>query len=119
MLKSAVPLLHVSNSAAAERFYCDKLGFCLEFAHRANDSNADPCYLGISRENIWMHLSSFSGDGVAGGVVNLFVDSVDAMHAELVAKNVTIDSGPVDQTWGTREMYVKDTDGNSIRYIQM
>jgi uncharacterized glyoxalase superfamily protein PhnB len=119
MLKCSGPLLHVSNSAAAEQFYCDKLGFCLEFAHRSDGSKSEPGYLGISREGFWMYLSSFSGDGVAGGVVNLFVDSVDAMHAELIAKNVKIDSGPMDQTWGSREMYVKDSDGNCIRYIQM
>lgn len=29
-----------------------------------------------------------------------------------------IDTGPVDQPWGNREMYVKDPDGNSIRFVQ-
>ena len=43
MLKSAIPLLHVSNSAAAEQFFCDRLGFRLEFAHRGN--SPDPCYI--------------------------------------------------------------------------
>jgi uncharacterized glyoxalase superfamily protein PhnB len=51
-------------------------------------------------------------------VVNLLVDDVDALHLELVAKQVRIDTGPVDQTWGTREMYVKDSDGNCLRFIQ-
>jgi catechol 2,3-dioxygenase-like lactoylglutathione lyase family enzyme len=118
MIKKAIPLLHVSNAAVAEKFYCDGLGFLLEFAHRADESKPDPCYMGVSRDGIWMHLSSFPGDGVAGGVVNFIVESVDAMHAELTAKNIVIDSGPVDQTWGTREMYVKDADGNCIRYIE-
>ena len=74
--------------------------------------------MGISRDGIWLHLSSFSGDGVAGGVVNLLVDDVDALHAEFVAKGVPIAVEPVDQTWGTREMYVKDADGNSLRFQQ-
>jgi len=55
---------------------------------------------------------------VAGGVVNLIVEDGDALHAEFVGKGVRIDTGPVDQTWGTREMYVKDADGNSIRFIR-
>lgn len=63
-----------------------------------------------------LHLSSLSGDGVAGNAVNIVVDDVDALHAELVAKGVPIAVGPVDQTWGTREMYVKDADGNSLRF---
>jgi hypothetical protein len=45
------------------------------------------------------------------------VDDVDALHAEFVANDVPIDSGPVDQTWGSREMYVKDADRNCLRFI--
>jgi catechol 2,3-dioxygenase-like lactoylglutathione lyase family enzyme len=118
LLKFAIPLLHVSNSAAAEDFYCNRLGFRREFAHRADDAKPDPCYMGVSRDGVWLHISSFSGDGISGGVANLIVDDVDALHAEFVAKGVQIAVGPVDQTWGTREMYVKDADGNSIRFIQ-
>ena len=117
MFKLAIPLLHVSDSTAAEDFYCNRLGFRREFTHRLNDENPDPCYMGLTRDGIWLHLSSFSGDGVSGGVVNLLVENVDTLHTELVAKGVRIDTGPVDQTWGTREMYVKDADGNSIRFI--
>lgn len=118
MLKMAIPLVHVSNAAAAEEFYCKRLGFRREFAHRANEAMPDPCYMGITRDGIWMHVSSFSGDGVSGGVVNLIVENVDALHAEFVAKGIPIAVGPVDQTWGTREMYVKDADGNCIRFIR-
>ncbi len=117
MLKLAVPLLHVSNSAAAEDFYCGQLGFHRKFAHRPEGVESDPCYMGLARDGVWLHLSSFSGDGVSGGVVNLIVEDVDALHAELIAKGVRIDAGPVDQTWGTREMYVKDVDGNTVRFI--
>ena len=118
MIKVAVPLLHVSSAAAAQEFYCNRLGFELEFAHRAIESQPDPCYMGLSRDGVWIHVSSFSGDGVAGGVVNLLVDGVDALHAEFVAKGVAIALEPTDQTWGTREMYVKDADGNCLRFQQ-
>jgi uncharacterized glyoxalase superfamily protein PhnB len=117
LFKLAIPLLHVSNSAVTEEFYCNRLGFRREFAHRFDDTKSDPCYMGLMRDGVWLHVSSFSGDGVSGGVVNLLVEDVDALHEELVAKGVRIDTGPVDQTWGTREMYVKDADGNSIRFI--
>jgi uncharacterized glyoxalase superfamily protein PhnB len=118
VLKLAVPLIHVSNVTAAENFYCNQLGFRREFAHRADDSKPDPCYMGISRDGVWMHISSFSGDGVSGGVTNLIVENVDALHAEFVAKGVKIAVEPVNQTWGTREMYVKDADNNCLRFIQ-
>jgi hypothetical protein len=30
-----------------------------------------------------------------------------------------VHSGPVNQTWGTREFYVDDPDGNTLRFTQM
>lgn len=118
MIKLAIPLLHVSDTAAAQNFYCGQLGFKNEFAHRPDGITADPCYMGVSRDGVWLHLSSFAGDGVAGGVANLIVDNVDALHEEFVAQGISIDVPPVDQTWGSREMYVKDADRNCLRFIQ-
>ncbi len=118
MIRLAVPLLHVSNASAAVEFYCARLGFRREFSHRPDGVETDPCYMGISRDGVWMNLSSFSGDGVAGGVANLMVDDVDGLYAEFMAKGVAIDLPPVDQTWGSREMYVKDADCNCLRFIQ-
>ncbi len=118
MFKLAIPVLHVGSSVAAEEFYCKLLGFRREFAHRGGEAKADPCYMGLTRDGVWLHVSSFSGDGVSGGVVNLIVEDVDGLHAELLGKGMRIDTGPVDQTWGSREMYVKDGDGNCVRFIE-
>jgi uncharacterized glyoxalase superfamily protein PhnB len=118
MIKLAVPLLHVSSATEAVEFYCIGLGFRLEFSHRPDGVESDPCYMGISRDGVWMNLSSFSGDGVAGSVANLMVDDVDGLHAEFVGKGIAIDLPPVDQTWGSREMYLKDADRNCLRFIQ-
>jgi uncharacterized glyoxalase superfamily protein PhnB len=112
MIRRAIPLLHVSNATSAAEFYARGLGFQLEFANRPEGVETDPCYMGLSRDGVWINLSSFSGDGVAGGVVNL-----DNLFAEFRAKNVPIDVPPMDQTWGSREMYVKDADGNCLRFI--
>jgi uncharacterized glyoxalase superfamily protein PhnB len=117
LFKLSIPVLHVSSSAAAEEFYCNRLGFSQEFAYRPF-GGLDPCYMGLTRDGVWLHVSSFSGDGVSGGVVYLFVENVDMLHRELVAKSVEIALAPTDQTWGNREMYVKDPDGNSIRFGQ-
>ncbi|MEP6471754.1 MAG: VOC family protein [Acidobacteriota bacterium] len=118
MIKLAIPLLHVSDSAQAEEFYCSRLGFHRQFAFRLDDSRADPCYLGLSRDGVSLHLSSFAGDGVPGGVATFIVDDVDAIHSELAAKDVPIALAPTDQTWGNREMYVRDSDGNMLRFIR-
>ncbi len=118
MLKLAISVLHVSDSVAAEDFYCNRLGFRRQFAHRVDDTKLNPCYMGLSRDGVSLHVSSFSGDGVSGGVVFLLVDDLDGLHAELVAKGVPIALEPTDQSWGNREMHVKDADGNSIRFVR-
>lgn len=117
-LRAAIPVLHVRSSVEAERFYCSLLGFKQEFAYRPF-GGSDPCYMALSRDGVLLHASSFSGDGVAGGVVVVEVADVDRLHTELVTKGVVIDTGPIDQSWGNREMYVKDADRNSIRFTQI
>ncbi len=117
MIRRAIPVLHVANAARALRFYCHGLGFQLEFQHRPEGVTEDPCYMGVSRDGVWLHLSSFAGDGTAAAVVNLMVDEVDKFYTELQAKHVHVDMPPVDQSWGSREMYVKDGDGNCLRFI--
>ena len=104
LVKVAIPLVHVSSSAAAEEFYCERPGFRQEFSDRRDQAKADPCYVGVSRDGVRLHVLSFFGDGVSGEVVNLIVEDVDALRAELVRKRVRIDTGPVGQTWGSREM---------------
>jgi len=118
MFQRAIPVLHVSAAARADEFYCGQLGFERQFANRGDESRPDPCYMGLTRDGVHLHVSSFPGDGVAGGVANVLVDDVDSLHAEFLAKGVDIDpTHPVNQTWGTREMYVKDPDGNCLRFV--
>jgi uncharacterized glyoxalase superfamily protein PhnB len=116
VFKQAIPVLHVTNSLAAEEFYCRRLGFHTDFANRGDA--ADPCYMGVSRDDAQIHLSSFPGDGRTGGVVFVTVDDVDALYADLRRAGVPIALEPTDQTWGNREMYVRDPDGNCMRFIQ-
>jgi uncharacterized glyoxalase superfamily protein PhnB len=114
----AIPLLHVSSSKAAEEFYCMGLGFTKEWEYRPAAPEDDPAYLGLRRDGVWLHVSSFPGDGVAGGVASFYVREVDALFAEFTARGVPIELAPCDQSWGNREMYVRDADGNSLRFIQ-
>ena len=37
---------------------------------------------------------------------------VDELHEELLRRHVVVDMPPTDQTWGNREMYVRDGDRN-------
>ena len=117
MFRAAIPVLHVSSSAAAEEFYCQKLGFGREFAYRPGEHD-DPCYMGLVRDDARLHVSSFRDDSVAGAAVYLFVDDVDGLYEELQQRGVLVDLPPTDQSWGNREMYVRDPDLNKIAFVQ-
>jgi len=117
MIKVAIPLLHVSDPALAENFYCHKLGFEKTFEYRPF-GDSGPCYFGVLRDGIRIHLSSFPEDGAVSSAVVLVVDNVDALYDEYSAKEVSVDLPPTDQSWGNREMYINDADKNSIRFTQ-
>ena len=117
MINIAIPLLHVENPVVAEKFYCDQLGFKKTFTYQPFGETG-PSYLGIMRDGVRIHLSSFPEDGKSGTPIVLVVDDVDILFKEFTTKNVQIDLAPVDQSWGNREMYLKDGDNNSIRFTQ-
>jgi len=48
----------------------------------------------------------------------VYVDDVDALHAEFMAKGVPHLDPVQDQTWGMREFAVTDPDGNTLRFGQ-
>jgi hypothetical protein len=92
MIKAAIPVFCVESAARANEFYCDRLGFTLEFAHNHDGGYTDPCYMGLSRDGVWLIVSSFVGRR-GGSVANLWTDDVAAYHREFVRKNVKIDDG--------------------------
>jgi hypothetical protein len=91
-LKYAIPVLHVTDSRRAEEFYCGTLGLTLESAYRQEDGG--PRCLWVSRDSVHLHLSSFPGDGVSGGVVMMLIKDVDALCAELAPKRGRVRPGP-------------------------
>ncbi len=118
MIQSAIPVVHVSDAARAESFYCGPLGFEKRWEYRPQPEEASPVYMGLQRDGVWLHVSSFSGDGVAGSATVFETPNVDGLFEAFRSANVTIELEPYDQSWGTREMYVKDPDGNSLRFVQ-
>ena len=119
MFARPIPVLRVRSSTQAEAFYCGELGFRQDFAMRIDEPRPDPCYMGIQRDEARLHLSSFPGDGAFGGIVFFPVRDLDVLREELRSAHVPVDLEPTEQTWGNREMYVRDPDGNSLRFVQI
>lgn len=117
-LRLTVPMLHVADMKTAQAFYCEQLGFKKISEFRPHEESDNPSYVVLKRDETGLHLSSFSGDGKPGGVAVIFVDDVDALHKEFSQHGVDVGLAPVDQSWGNREMYISDMDGNQLRYTQ-
>lgn len=88
----------------------------------------DPCFSVLARDQDQMFLSSHGGDGEFGSVVVVMTTDVDALFRHYRARGLQspgnpeapqhVHEGPIDQTWGTREFYVDDPDGNTLRFTQ-
>jgi len=116
MILDSFCVFHVSSVSRAYDFYVQDLGFRLAFGAPPDGRLRDPYYLGLARDAAVLHLSSHAGDGVPGGIAYFLVDDIDSLHSEFVKRRVPIHLAPTDQTWGMREMYVRDPDGNTIRF---
>jgi catechol 2,3-dioxygenase-like lactoylglutathione lyase family enzyme len=117
-----VPTVRCKRIGPAVDFYTKVLDFdCVE----GDDADSDPSFAVLSRAGELLFLSSHAGDGQFGQAVAILVDNVDELFRKFRSRglqtpgdrNSPVHDGPLDQTWGTREFYVNDPDGNTIRFI--
>jgi catechol 2,3-dioxygenase-like lactoylglutathione lyase family enzyme len=93
-----------------------------------DDDGSDPSYCLLMREGHSLILSSHKGDGTFGQAIVVETDDVAALFRKFRSRGLKtsgnpeapkeVHEGPIDQSWGTREFYVKDPDGNTLRFTQ-
>jgi catechol 2,3-dioxygenase-like lactoylglutathione lyase family enzyme len=104
MDEEAIPILHVTDAAAAVAWY-ERLGFTKEWEHRFEPGF--PAFLSVARGQVRLFLSEHKGDARPDTLVYLRVRDVDAIAAEF---GVTVEEAP----WA-REIAIRDPDGNRLR----
>ena len=101
----------------------------LDFEHVDGDDDlTDPCFAVLERDGDPLFLSSHRGDGKFGQAIAVLLDDVDGLFRKYRSRGLRtpgdpdnprqVHEGPIDQTWGTREFYVDDPDGNTLRFAQ-
>ena len=119
-----VPVLHCQSIARSLKFYTAVLDFRVV---SGDGSEQDPAYRVLARGTDYLILSSHRGDSQAGQAVVVTSDDVDADWRRFSARGLVpakppdvspVHAGPLEQTWGTREVYVDDPDGNTLRFTQ-
>ena len=118
-----IPTVRCRRMAASIEFYTKILDFdCID----RGPGNGDPAFSVLVREGNRLFLSSHRGDGECGQALVVLTNDVDALFRKFRERGLEtpgnmvspVHEGPTDQTWGTREFYVDDPDGNTLRFTQ-
>jgi catechol 2,3-dioxygenase-like lactoylglutathione lyase family enzyme len=118
-----IPVLVVRDVPEAIAFNTSVLDFELVFASPAEA----PFYAVLARGEDELHVSLPAEQGRFGPASAIVVCAdVDAVFASFVARglsaptraNSPVHAAPLNQTWGTREVYIDDPSGNTIIFQQ-
>lgn len=115
-----VPVIRCSDIDASIRFYTEILGFVSEYP----ETPSKAAVVDVSQGDAVLQLSVLSGDGSFGAAINVEVEEVDELFGQFLSRgldtsghaNSPVHLGPIDQSWGSREFYVTDPDGNTLRF---
>jgi catechol 2,3-dioxygenase-like lactoylglutathione lyase family enzyme len=118
-----IPMMRCRDMRTSVAFYTSILDF------QRTDGNDDPAewdFITLGRSGDLLALSR--DDGVFGTVVVVTTPDVDSAFRQFRERGLRtpgnpdapqlVHKGPIDQTWGTREFYVEDPDGNTLRFTQ-
>jgi len=116
-----IPLLKVSDMQAAIRHYTE----VLDFVMTCPEDTVDSPVVDLGHEAMEFQITTHENERLFGSVIYVWVDDVDSLFAKYKSRglntnrpNSPVHQGPVDQTWGRREFYVTDADGNTLRFCQ-
>lgn len=121
---SIEPFLKCSEIKVSLNFYTNFLDFKVVQAPDPDPESFMSMYAYLKREESFIHLSQHAGDGVFGNVIYVQVKNIDAIYSTFLNNGLKIQDKPgitmepVEQTWGMKEFYVADPDGNRIRFGQ-
>lgn len=118
-----IPQLIVRDIPEAIAFHTGVLDFQLVFATPPEA----PFYAVLRRGADELHLNLAPDQHRSGGTSFIIVcDDIDVLFASFVNRGLRVPTrahspvheGPLDQTWGTREVYIDDPSGNTIIFQQ-
>ena len=110
----AIPILGIFSVEKAIEFYCDFLGFSINW----KQDEREPVYMQVSRGGLVLHLSEHHGDASPGSTAFVPITNVDTYHAELSTKKYQyMNLGIKRLPWG-RVLAVTDPFSNRLRFCE-
>jgi catechol 2,3-dioxygenase-like lactoylglutathione lyase family enzyme len=116
-----IPLFRCTDMMESIRFYTQILDFELFGAVTEEDWVAP-----LRNGDAALLLTRLEGDQKLGISVNVLVTDVDALFVKYSSRGLDqshrtespVHLRPTNQSWGSREFYVTDPDGNTLRFVQ-
>jgi hypothetical protein len=98
----------------------------LDFELSDKSASADDWVVALKNGDAELILTSLEGDQKMGIAANVLVENIDELFNRYLERGLDITKkegspvhqGPINQSWGNREFYVTDSDGNTLRYMQ-
>jgi uncharacterized glyoxalase superfamily protein PhnB len=117
-----IPLFKVRDMRAAIHHYTEVLDFVMTWP----EDTADSPVVDLGYEQMELQITTHESESLFGSVVYIYTTDIDSLFAKYISRgldtsaktNSPVHQGPTDQTWGRREFYVTDADGNTLRFCQ-
>lgn len=117
MLQKTIPILRMFDVAKAKEFYFEWLGFKIEFEHQFEENT--PYYIGITKDDIQLHLSEHYGDATPGSKVFIVCNEIKKYFAELQSRPYKYYRPCLEKTfYAALEFSVQDPFGNKLSFNQ-
>jgi len=116
-LRAPIPLIRIFDHQLARRFYCEWLGFTVDWEHQFGPDF--PRYLQVTRDAVTLHLTEHYGDCTPGSKVFIPIEGIDDLHRELhERRNPNMRPGIEDAPWNARILEVIDPFGNRLCFSE-
>ncbi|MEM9358866.1 MAG: VOC family protein [Pseudomonadota bacterium] len=119
------PWMNCRDMPTSFKFYTEVLGFEAIVAPDPDPTQFDSRHATLRAFGGILHLDSHSRVGPFGGKLYVRTENIDELFDKFVANGLSIEhqapdphlrGGPIDQTWGMREFWLTDPDGNIITF---
>lgn len=117
-----IPLFRCRNMQEAISFYTG----ILDFELKDPNASVEDWVVALKNGDAELNLTILEGDQKMGIAANVMVDDIDARFEKYLQRGLDISNkedspvhqGPLNQSWGNREFYVTDSDGNTLRFFE-
>ncbi len=117
-----IPIFRCSNMKEAISFYTE----ILDFELKESGASSVDWVVALINGDAELILTSLEGDQKIGIAANVLVEDIDSLFKKYTTRGLDqshrkespVHLGPYNQSWGNREFYITDADGNTLRFVQ-